>query len=192
MNFAEKTGRLQQVWERFHFHLKCKKGADELNIRIRSINLAIAYKKSQKTDECLRVLKSCDWTASIRDFKLAVAVLKDEYETAADLMRQIGKSGELVHQGAYHDWPLFSDFCDRDEFFKAYLDVYGHDYHAKRDEEPDALTVPNRLPNIAAAGVLDIGTEVVAAPVEIDSAAGEPAPRKKPKPRLKSVPPKSD
>lgn len=187
-----KNWRLAASMGAFSLSPEMQKGADDLNIRIRSINLAIAYKKSKKPDECLKVLTSCDWTASIRDFKLAVAVLKDEYETAADLMRQIGKSGELVHQGAYHDWPLFSEFRDRDEFFKAYLDVYGHDYHAKLDEEPDALTVPNRLPNIAAAEVLDTGTDVATPPVETDSTASEPAPRKKPRPRLKSVPPKSD
>lgn len=187
-----KNWRLAASMGAFSLSPEMQKGADDLNIRIRSINLAIAYKKSKKPDECLKVLTSCDWTASIRDFKLAVAVLKDEYEKAADLMRQIGKSGELVHQGAYHDWPLFSEFRDRDEFCKAYLDVYGHDYHAKLDEEPDALTVPNRLPNIAAEEVLDTGTDVATPPVETDSTASEPALRKKPRPRLKSVPPKSD
>lgn len=186
-----KRWRLAARMGEFSLSPEMQKGADDLNLRMRNINLAIAYKRINKFEEALRILKSCDWTASVRDFKLAVAVLENQYEAAAALMRQIGKTGELVHQGAYHDWPLFFEFRERDEFLNAYLDVYGHNYHTKRDEAPGALTVLNPLPALTASEGGDTGREVAPSPVEISgTAAGSP--RRKVKPRLRSVPPKSE
>lgn len=118
-----------------------RKGAEDIDIRIRHINLAIAYKKAGREEDMVRCLNSCDWTASVRDFKLAVEVLNGNYKLASDIMRKIGKSGELVQQGSYHNWPLFFDFIGCDEFGEAYREIYGHDFNAKREDEPVAVTI---------------------------------------------------
>lgn len=119
------------------------KDASDLNVRIRHINLAIAYKQQKRQDDVLRVLESCDWSASLRDFKLAVAILKDDFSKAADLMIQIGRTGELVQQSSYHDWPLFNEFRHREEFLKSYKEIYGSDFNGTQEGEPDALIVQN-------------------------------------------------
>jgi hypothetical protein len=124
-----------------------RKSAEDIDIRIRHINLAIGYKKTNRIADMRSCLESCDWTASIRDFKLAVEILTDGYQAAADIMRQIGKTGELVRQDAYHDWPLFFDFIEREEFKAAYREIYGHDFDAKREDEPDAVTLDARGDN---------------------------------------------
>jgi len=105
-----------------------KKGADDLDVRIRHINLAIAQNKCNLRDEMIRTLEACDWSASVRDFKLAIAILKGEFSQAASLMRDIGKEGEIIDQSAYHCWPLFLDFVNTHEFQSAYREVYGHDF----------------------------------------------------------------
>ena len=66
-----------------------------------------------------------DWSGSFRDFRLAVDVLHDRYENAIDLMRQIGKTGELVRMDGYRDWPLFREIRKTDQFKAVFQEIYG-------------------------------------------------------------------
>ncbi|WP_371764855.1 hypothetical protein [Massilia sp.] len=77
-------------------------GTKEMTHRIRICNTAIALKKSQRHDEKERLLANFDWSASIRDFRLALAVLSDEHTKAIQIMKEIGKKGELVDEVGYH------------------------------------------------------------------------------------------
>jgi len=97
----------------------------DIDKRIRVINTAIGLKNREKLDEVKKTLHSMDWTASIRDFQLAIHVLSDDYKSAGEVMRSIGKKGEIVEQIAYHTWPLFFKFRDSSEFQKAYEEIYG-------------------------------------------------------------------
>ena len=96
----------------------------DVNLRIRTINAAISAKFSNKNELCQSRIKALDWTASLMDFKLALAVLNDEFSEAANLMRSIGKSGEFIKELAYHQWPLFAKFRESKEFQDAYFDIY--------------------------------------------------------------------
>lgn len=110
------------------------KGVQEISLRIRVINTAIGLSQAKRKQEATQLLNSRDWSACIRDFKLAIAVLKESYSEAAQIMRDIGKRGELVSQLAYHDWPLFEDFRDQSEFQSAYQDIYGVPFLEKISE----------------------------------------------------------
>lgn len=105
-----------------------RKGVTEINLRIRTINIAIGLKFAERGDEAKRLLKSLDWTASYRDFKLAIHVLEEEYEEAVALMLSIGKSGEILQQSSYYTWPLFHKFRERPEFYSTYEKIYGEPY----------------------------------------------------------------
>lgn len=96
----------------------------DLNLRLRTINAAIAAKFSDDSTSTAKYLKSIDWTASYRDFKLAIAVLNDNFSEAAKIMKEIGKNGELIRQLSYHDWPLFHEFCNSPDFLNMYQEVY--------------------------------------------------------------------
>lgn len=72
-----------------------------------------------------KILSPIDWSASVRDFRLAVSILKDQTEDAISTMKQIGKRGELVHEIAYHQWPLFNAFREEPLFHKAYEEIFG-------------------------------------------------------------------
>lgn len=112
-----------------------KRGANDLVVRIRQINLAIAYKQCKKNAKVEELLSSIDWSACSRDFKLARAVLQDDFSEAADWMRKIGKSGERVDQAAYHLWPLFHTFRKEPAFLEAYKDIYGCDFDPRKIDE---------------------------------------------------------
>jgi hypothetical protein len=105
-----------------------KKDLSEIDLKIRVINSAIGVKFSGDAQGARRLLESVDWTASIREFKLATVVLQDKYSEAVEIMKSIGKDGEIIHQSCYHSWPLFVEFRKQPDFYKAYADVYGEPF----------------------------------------------------------------
>jgi hypothetical protein len=78
------------------------------------------------------------------DFKIAKAVLLDDYEEAARLMEIIGKEGELITENSYLTWPLFRNFRSSDEFLKAYEKIYGYSFavEAKKEVERSEEKAP--------------------------------------------------
>ncbi len=107
----------------------------EIDRCIRVINTAIALKFQGKSIEAIQLLDREDWSAAIREFHLANAILKGQYENAGKLMRNIGKSGEFLTQLSYHDWPLFNEFRDSREFKEAYEEIYGIPFLRKVSQE---------------------------------------------------------
>jgi hypothetical protein len=97
---------------------------DEQHRRILLVNLAQAYKWSGNDSGVTAILDGEDWTAVSEKFKLAKAVLSEDFEKAAEVMRRIGPEGE-VHKAGYRDWPLFRDFRKSDAFQQAFQDVFG-------------------------------------------------------------------
>ena len=132
---------LQKRWKtasefgRFGLTGAMLKNAREIDKRIRLVNTAIALKKLKKNGDAVALLNGVDWSACIREFKLAIAVLKQDYIAAAKVMQDIGKKGELLDQMAYHDWPLFEEFRDRSEFQLAYEKIYGIPFVQKVSED---------------------------------------------------------
>lgn len=111
-----------------------KKRASEIDLKVRIINTAIAMKFAGEEAAAQDLLSSQDWSASYRDFKLALLVLQDKFEEAIALMRQIGKSGEMLDQHAYHAWPLFEKFREREEFYAVYQEIYGEPYQSEAND----------------------------------------------------------
>lgn len=81
------------------------KNSGEVDRRIRIINYCIALKFSGDEVTMLKELDKSDWSASINDFRLSEAVLRDQFKEAADIMLRIGKEGEMVNETAY---PIFN------------------------------------------------------------------------------------
>lgn len=107
-----------------------RKNVSEINYRLRVVNVAIALKFSMQEDAAKKLLHSLDWSASYRDFKLALCVLEDKFDEAIDIMESIGKTGELLRQHSYFSWPLFHKFRERPEFYSTYEKIYGEPYLA--------------------------------------------------------------
>jgi hypothetical protein len=104
-----------------------KKHHDQETVCILTINKALAHYLSDKKDECNKVLAKHDWSATNDKFKLAIAVLKEEYENAIVQMKAIGTNNKHVNQDAYREWPLFTHFRKTDEFRTAYKEIFGED-----------------------------------------------------------------
>lgn len=114
------------------------KHASEHSRLVLTVNRAQAYKWSGDPEACRDIMSQEDWSACDVQFRLAVAVLGDEFEDAALIMRSIGSAGQVT-QADYQEWPLFREFRQSQQFVDAYADVFGepfvHIEESLREEE---------------------------------------------------------
>jgi hypothetical protein len=117
-----------------------KKFSDEGHQLTFLVNRAQAYKWNGDDERCRKIMRSVDWTAKGDQFRLADAVLAEDWNKAAKIMRRIGKDGP-VNQTDYRDWPLFRNFRESDQFLATYAEVFGEDF--SRTSEVKQLPVPS-------------------------------------------------
>jgi hypothetical protein len=122
---AERWDRAKMIGE---FSVSQKKVSNDMDYRIGLINYAIAQKFSGESAEAVQTLNKLDWSASMREFRLAEAVLLDKFSDAAEWMKKIGKSGEFLREHSYHSWPLFRNFRESEIFLATYREIYGYAY----------------------------------------------------------------
>ncbi|MBV4469312.1 hypothetical protein [Pseudomonas siliginis] len=116
------------------FAQKMPKISEDLMDRMFTLNHAIAVRQMNGAAAAKKILEKKDWSAVIYDFRLARAVLVEDYISAKEYMLKIGKAGEIVVEEAYHDWPLFKDFRETPEFLEGYEEVFGYKYLSKLSE----------------------------------------------------------
>lgn len=92
------------------------------------INYLLALKLDGQDEVVTKMVDSKDWGPLCNDFKLAAAILKDDFAEAAAQMKKIGKHGEFVTEEAYHQWPLCYKFRISKEFITTYKEIYGHPF----------------------------------------------------------------
>lgn len=102
--------------------------SSELMSKINVINLVIAYKMSNNNDKAQKVLESVDWSASTMDFKLANAVLSNDFDEAKQIMLKLQGNGEMITESSYHNFPLFFEFRESEQFLEAYKDAFGYSF----------------------------------------------------------------
>lgn len=95
----------------------------ETVVRTLVLNLAQAYKWSGNEEKCKSVLAATDWSATEDRFKIAVAVLNDDFDAAYRSMRRLVHD-ETFHQVYYKEWPIFKKLRKQPEFPKVYEECY--------------------------------------------------------------------
>lgn len=104
-----------------------KKHHDHEMLCIFNINKALAYYLSNKKKEATKLLSKQDWSATSEKFKLAIAVLNEEFDDAIEIMKSIGSSNKHIDKNAYREWPLFKTFRKRGDFKTAYKEIFGEE-----------------------------------------------------------------
>jgi hypothetical protein len=92
------------------------------------VNLAQSYKWGGNEDKCREIIQSHDWSPLGYMFRLAAAVLLEDYEKAIEFMRKIGPEGE-VSKLDYQEWPLFNKLRHRDEFMATFKEIFGEPFN---------------------------------------------------------------
>lgn len=108
-----------------------KFASDELKFSF-WVNLAQAYKWSGNDQRCKKIMQGIDWSAKSDPFKLADAVLKENWSVAAKIMQRIGKSG-AVDPSNYREWPLFRQFRQQEIFAQTYEEIFGEAFAASSE-----------------------------------------------------------
>jgi hypothetical protein len=103
------------------------KHENESTQRVLCINLAQCYKWQDNSNKCKEVLGRVDWSATEDRFKIAEAVLKDDYERALVLMRRL-RHDESFLKKYYKDWPLFQGLRRHEGFGDVYRECYGEEF----------------------------------------------------------------
>jgi hypothetical protein len=106
-----------------------KKFSSEWALLALTVNRAQAYKWQGKVDEVTQILGKIDWSAKGDEFKLAHAVLTEDWAVAYGVMKQIGVTGP-VKKASYRDWPLFKKLREQPEFGPTYQAVFGEPFVA--------------------------------------------------------------
>lgn len=128
---TEERYELSKILLHFATDIFKKTSSDQVR-RMNLINLCIAYKFSGDKQKCNALLDSEDWTACGPNFRMAVAVLKDKYTDAVEIMKSIGTKGEVSREN-YSIWPLFKKFRTSKEFLTAYHDLFGEEFILPED-----------------------------------------------------------
>lgn len=85
-------------------------------------------------------MRAVDWTAKNDQFRLADAVLAEDWSRASKIMKRIGRDG-AVDQFDYRDWPLFRDFRKQETFLFDYEEIFGEAFSAKSEvKTPEPIT----------------------------------------------------
>jgi len=92
------------------------------------INKAQTLKWSGKDEEAIKILKNIDWSACANEFKMAKAILLDNFDEAATLLLQVGKNTDIFSKEHYKISPLFREFKKSTLFLETYKKIFGEEF----------------------------------------------------------------
>jgi hypothetical protein len=100
-----------------------KKHSNAGRRRILVVNRALAYKWSGDEKKSKDIVTTEDWSDTSDTFKLAEAVLLDDFPKALKIMKDLGKSKSPdIHD--YRAWPLFKEFRKTSEFQALFEEIF--------------------------------------------------------------------
>jgi len=120
-----------------------KNFSDEMHLAF-LINKAQTLKWSAQEDECRKLLESKDWSTLGLKYKLAKAVLYEDYEESSNLMKLIHKSGE-VNKNDYRTLPIYKNFRKTNHFISTFIEIFGESTECQDIvEDSEILEYDNR------------------------------------------------
>jgi hypothetical protein len=117
--------------------------ADDEMRRIFIINRAQVYKWQGKEKEAVKIINEQDWSSTKDIFKLAVAVIKDEFKNANALIKRIGDSKELS-KNDYREWPLFKKLRKEISFQETFKEIFNEDFNIVKPEDVDQKLIEEK------------------------------------------------
>jgi hypothetical protein len=101
-----------------------KRHADEYFRLIFLINRALVSYLAGEKAQCLKILDTQDFSAVSNLFKLAELVLREKFDNAGELMKEIGNKNRPF-KFEYLNWPLFEVFRNTEQFASAFQELFG-------------------------------------------------------------------
>jgi hypothetical protein len=104
-----------------------KKFSSEQIRRMIIVNRALSYKWNGDEKIANKIINAEDWSATSDDFKLAEAVILENYNEADKLVEKLGASSDIKAQ-SYRDWPLFLKYRERQEFKDLFKNIFNENF----------------------------------------------------------------
>jgi hypothetical protein len=118
--------------------------SEESRLRL-VVNRAQAYKWTGDADRARQILDAEDFSALKDEFRLADAVLRDDFQLALALIKIIGPNGG-IKLGDYREWPLFKELRKVADLENVILDVFKEPLNRMRLLEDDSNVMKELLP----------------------------------------------
>jgi len=103
-------------------------------------NLAQTYKWKGEIQKCEEILSKIDISTLSDEYQLSDAVLKDNFEKASQIMRQIGKKGK-VSEIDYRIWPIFKEFRKNNIFERTYEEIFGQRFQIETKPTTEQICI---------------------------------------------------
>lgn len=100
------------------------KGATDVDVKMMTINLAIAHKMCGDETLANEVIDSCDWSAANPKFSICAAAVKGDVEKVCSLLPAVKALGEVTTR-ELRDWPAFKWVRQAPEFVAKVEEVFG-------------------------------------------------------------------
>jgi hypothetical protein len=121
--------------------------ASDRNKRMLTINRAQAYKWSGKEDEAIKIIDSLDWTSASANFKLVVALIRNDFSLAAKLINQVPsdiQDEDALPAEAYRSWPVFKLARKDETFLRAFQEKFKEPLVAEMVDVP-SVQLPDEI-----------------------------------------------
>ncbi len=118
---------------------KMAKDSTAENMLTKTLNLAQAYKWSGNNEKCREILGQKNWGSSYK-FQLGEDVLRDEYDRASLVMKQLGheiipEKNPIDSEEAYRTWPIFREFRKTEQFREAFREIFNKEFEIVATKE---------------------------------------------------------
>lgn len=133
--YEEKYKLTQMIFD-FGTQTLKKHGRDE-DRRVMVVNRALAYKWSGDDKKARSIISQEDWSATRARFRLAEAVLLDDFESAYEIMKEIGKNEKELDAEDYRHWPLFKAVKEEAAFREVFEEIFGEPYNKIEQDAED-------------------------------------------------------
>jgi hypothetical protein len=115
-----------------------KKHSSEENRLVLVVNRAQTYKWMGDEEGCRKIVDAQDWSATSQKFKLAQAVLRDNFKEANDFVRQIGANDAELNKHTYREGPLFKGLRKDQDFSALFQELFGEPLNKVVVQDPKA------------------------------------------------------
>lgn len=110
------------------FACKQKKHHNDETKNIFIVNKSLSKYLAGDKEKAAEIINSKDWSATSYDFKMAQAVLTDNEKEVINLMKKVGKDGDVIKE-YYKLWPLFWKIRKTKEFKDTFKEIFDEDYN---------------------------------------------------------------
>ena len=97
------------------------------------INKAIAFKNAGEEESAIDIIESEDWSSCGKELLFATLVIKNKYQAAIKIMKELGDKNEVFRKDAYQTWPLFKFFRNKKSFLNTYQSIFNEPFSIEQD-----------------------------------------------------------